>query len=741
MKRDDFTFPLDLGHELIVDNFAGGGGASTALFLALGREPDIAINHDGEALCMHEANHPMTKHYKEDVFMVHPGFITGQQPIGAAWFSPTCTHFSKAKGGNLLNQKVRGLAWVTLKWAVMQMPRVMFLENVEEFLSWGPLNNDGRPIKEHRGRTFDAFVMALTNGIPVNHPDLEEIHETLGGDFPIHRLHTGLGYKVEWRILRACDFGAPTIRKRLFMVMRRDGRPIVWPEPTHGAPDSPEVIAGKRLPFLTAADCIDWSIPCPSIFERKKELKPTTLRRVGKGFEKYVKDSTNPYIVGQGGPAYSGKPVSTLRPVGTLTTENHRALVLPSLIPMTHQGSDRTCSIDSPIPTVTCSHRGELAMAVASMIQVGYGERKGQAPRTLDVSEPLGTVVAGGGKHAVVAAHITKFNTGSTGHAADEPLATITSGGGSARPAGAAHGLGIVSASLVQYYTGGSQNVPVDGSMPTIVTKDRIGVTCAYLAKHFKGAIGAPIEKPAPSVTTVDHSSLITAHLVGIDNKSAGDGAAWSASAPLNTITTENRHALVTAHIQRDMGKSIGHAANAPLASITAGGSGKAALVASNMVKLRGTSNAASSDDPLGTISAGGEHYAEVRTTLAQHPISDEKRQKIREFLWEYCPSLKGVERPELVVIHGEIYEVVDIGLRMLRPRELANAQGFPRDYILDPFYTYVNKRGKTITKRLSGSAQVRMIGNSVSPPPARALIAANFKHESLMINTNRNAA
>lgn len=626
MKRDFDTLPLPIAKELIIDNFAGGGGASTALSIALGREPDVAINHDGEALCMHAANHPTTQHYTEDVFLIHPGFITRQQPIGVIWFSPTCTHFSKAKGGNILNQKVRGLAWVTVKWAVMQVPRMIYLENVEEFQSWGPLDDAGRPIKEFKGRTFDAFVKAMTTGLPKNHPDIKEIHDILGADFPIYRLHAGLGYKVEWKVLKACDFGAPTIRKRLFMVMRRDGRPIIWPAATHGDRNSTLVKVGRLLPYRSAADCIDWSIPCPSIFGRKKPLKPATLCRVGKGYERYVKDATNPYIVGQGDPTYVG-------------------------------------------------------------------------------------------------AHITKFNTGSVGHGADEPLATITSGGRSKRPAGSPHGLGLVAASLVQYYSGGGQNVAAEAPMPTIVTKDRIGVTCAYLAKHYKGIVGASVEAPMPTVTTVDHTSVITAHLAGVE-------ATSNAGIPINSIPTENRHVVVAAHIQRDMGQSVGHAADTPLATVTAGGGGKSALVTSNMVRLRGTSSAADSSDPLGTITAGGLHHAEIRTTLATNAESEAKRQVVREFLWEYCASLKNVERPELVTIHGVVMEVVDIGLRMLSPRELATAQGFPEDYILDPLYTSVNKRGKTVTKPLSKSAQVRMIGNSVSPPPAIALIRANCTHE-----------
>jgi DNA (cytosine-5)-methyltransferase 1 len=653
MKRDAFTMQLGFGHEIIADNFAGGGGASEAIRLAYGRDPDVAINHNGEALCMHHANHPTTKHYREDVFLINPTLVTGNQTVAGVWFSPTCTHFSKAKGFNILDQTTRGLAWVVFKWAVPLAPRLMFLENVEEFMGWGPLDAAGRPIKEHKGRTFQAFVAALTTGLSPDHPDAQEISDTLGADFPMYRLFAGLGYKVEWRVLRACDFGAGTIRKRLFMVMRRDGLAIRWPAPTHGDPKSVEVKSGKLLPFVTAADCIDWSIPCRSIFDRKKDLADATLRRVGRGFERYVKDAARPFIV-----------------------------------PLTHQGADRVNSIDDPVPTITCANRGELALVAATMVQTGYGEAPGQQPHALALTDPLGTVVAGGVKHALVAA------------------------------------------SLVQYYTGGSQNQPVDGPMPTIVTKDRVGVTCAYLAKHYKGVIGASVEQPMPTVTTSDHTSviavhiqrdmgksvghavdaplgtvtaggggksaLVAAHLVGIDNKSNGPASTWAADDPLTTITTENRHAVVT----------------------------------SNLVKLRGTSTAAPVDAPLGTASAGGTHHAEVRTTLARTPASLQRREQVRAFLREYCPSLKDAEFPELVTINGEVMEVVDIGLRMLAPRELANAQGFRPDYILDPLYTSMNKRGKTVTKRLSGSAQVRMIGNSVSPPPAAAVLLANNSHE-----------
>lgn len=626
MKRDNFNFALDLGHEILADNFAGGGGASTAIAMAYGREPDIAINHDGEALCMHAANHPLTAHYTEDVFLIDPTKVTKNRPVGAVWFSPTCTHFSKAKGDNILNQKTRGLAWVVLKWAVQVVPRMMYLENVEEFIGWGPLNEHGKPIKEHKGRTFLAFVAALTTGINQDHPDLPEISAVLGDQFPLSMLYKGLGYKVEWKNLHAHHYGAGTRRKRLYMVMRRDGLPIRWPAPTHGPANSPEVLSGKLSPESVTSDWIDWTIPCKSIFDRKKPLVVPTLRRLGRGFEMFVKDTDQPFIVNE-----------------------HIA---------------------------------------AAMVQAGYGEAPGQKPRVLDLRQPLGTIVAGGGKFALMAAHITKFKTGSTGHRLDEPLATITSGGSAARPAGAAHGLGLVTASLIQYYSGGGQNSGVDQPLPTIVTKGRIGLTTATLAPHH----------PDGEVTRA-------AHLVGIDNQSA-TGASWAVDAPLTTITTENRHAVVV----------------------------------SSLVKMRGTSHAAAANEPLATISAGGLHHGEVRTVLAEvapAPAATEaylaRRQQVREFLRAYCPSLASAEYPELVMIRGTMMEVTDIGLRMLVPRELAGCQGLPPEYKLDPLYTYTNKRGKTVTKPLPQHAQVRMIGNSVAPPPAIALMRENNRHELLM--------
>ncbi|MCA4113798.1 DNA cytosine methyltransferase, partial [Serratia marcescens] len=291
-------------NELIVDNFAGGGGASTGIEMATGRSVNIAINHDENAIAMHETNHPETLHYCESVFDIDPVAATCGHPVALAWFSPDCRHFSKAKGAAPVKKEIRGLAWIVVRWALKKQPRLIPLENVEEFKTWGPLvtdaNGNDYPCPERAGETFAAFVGIMSTGVSADHPALAECCEVLGidvGSEEHQKLITGLGYDVEYRELRACDYGAPTIRKRFFMLMRCDGKPIVWPEPTHGDPKSLEVQSGKLKPWRTAAECIDWSIPCPSIFERKRPLAENTLRRIARGIQRFVIDSPNPFIV------------------------------------------------------------------------------------------------------------------------------------------------------------------------------------------------------------------------------------------------------------------------------------------------------------------------------------------------------------------------------------------------------------------------------------------------------------
>ncbi len=537
-------FVLPIAPELVIDLFAGGGGASTGIEQAIGRHVDIAVNHDPEAVSLHEANHPQTLHYVSDVFEVDPIAVIDGQPVGLLWASPDCKHFSKAKGGKPVSKKIRGLAWVVVKWAKLARPRVIHLENVEEFKTWGPLLPNGRVCPDRKGRTFRTWKRALER----------------------------LGYRVEHRELRACDFGAPTIRKRLFLTARRDGMPIVWPEPTHGP--------GLK-PYRTAADCIDWSIPCPSIFERERPLVDTTLRRIAHGLKRFVIDSAKPFIV-----------------------------------PVTHQGDSRVHAIDEPLRTVTSAKRGELALSVPTLATIGYGEREGQAPRVQDLQKPLGTIV-GAKKHALVA---------------------------------------------------------------------------AFLAKHFGG------------------------------NESPG----WPLDKAISTVTTQDHHHLVAASVTKFRTGSVGSALDEPLHTVTAGGeqarpgTGNAmGLVTTHLAKLRGTSNSAATDKPLATVSAGGMHHAEVRALLVKYYGTDQDPR-----LDEPLHTVTTKDRFGLVTIKGELFEIADIGMRMLQPRELYRAQGFADTYVID--------RGAD-GRALSKAAQVRMCGNSVCPPLARAIVAANYSERQAL--------
>lgn len=520
-------FLLPIASELVVDLFAGGGGASTGIEQAIGRPVDIAVNHDPEAVSLHTVNHPQTRHFISDVFEVDPREVTGGQPVGLLWASPDCKHFSKAKGGKPVSKKIRGLAWVVVEWARAVRPRVICLENVEEFQTWGPLGPDDRPCPQRKGETFREWKAALE----------------------------AEGYVVDWRELRASDYGTPTIRKRLFLVARCDGQPIAWPEPTHGKPGTLPVKAKKIKPWRTAAECIDWSIPCPSIFDRKRPLADATLRRVAKGVVRYVIEAAEPFIVS-----------------------------------VTHQGGDRVEPINEPFRTVTGAQRGEKALIVPTLVQTGYGERPGQAPRVPGLEKPLGTAVDGQ-KHALVA---------------------------------------------------------------------------AFLAKHYTGVVGSEAAEPIGTVTSVDHHSLVAANLIhmGHGEQSANGARRWSHGVrdvrePLNTIAASGMPAgVVTSRLMQ---------------------------VHAFLLKYYGTADGAPVDEPVHTI-----------------PTHD---------------------RFALVTVHGEQYAIVDIGLRMLTPRELYRAQGFPDDYRIE-----FGAANEPLTK----TAQVRMCGNSVCPPLARAIVAANYRDQSL---------
>ena len=383
-------FSLDLHREITVDLFAGGGGASTGIEQAIGRPVDVAINHDPEAISLHAANHPQTLHYTADVFEVDPHEATEGCPVGLLWASPSCTHFSRARGGVPVSKQLRSLGWVVVRWAAAVKPRVIVCENVAEWRDWGPvIASKGVPCPKRKGKTFRQWVGHLQR----------------------------LGYRVEHRELRACDYGTPTIRKRLFLVARRDGHPIVWPKPTHN-----ERGTDGLKPWRTAAECIDWTLPCPSIFDRKRPLADATLRRIAKGVMRYVVEAAEPFIV----------PL-------------HNGLIVPALV------------------------------------QTGYGEREGQQPRVPGIEKPLGTLVAGGGKHALVAAFLAKHYTGVVGADLREPMPTVTSVDHNALVTATlseqAAGNGTkVAALLVKYYGNEREGVSLTEPLHTIPTKDRFGL-------------------------------------------------------------------------------------------------------------------------------------------------------------------------------------------------------------------------------------------------------------------------
>lgn len=449
--------------ELIIDNFAGGGGASTGIEMATGRSVDIAINHDPDAIAMHRANHPNTRHYCEDVWQVDPVEACTGNPVGLAWFSPDCTHFSRAKGGKPVDKNIRGLAWVTIRWALKVRPRVIMLENVPEIRTWGPLGADNKPIKERAGETFDGFIKALTTGIPHDHPAFAEMCATLeiSPDSPeAARLEQGLGYNAEYRILRSCDYGAPTTRTRFYLIARCDGKPIVFPKPTHGN--------GKGLkPYHTAAECIDWSIPAQSIFERDKPLAENTLRRIARGIEKFVINNPEPFIVmvNHSGEGFRGQKAD--EPLGTVTAKNGYGVVAPSLIQYhSETASDevRGQELNEPLMTVDTSPRYALSVA---HIMKNYGGNYQGAGSGAD--KPLDTVTAHD-HNSLVTAHILTMRNNMDGQPADEPLATITAGGSHHAE---------VQAFLVKYFSNGTPK-PVDSPLDTVTTKDRFALVTIH---------------------------------------------------------------------------------------------------------------------------------------------------------------------------------------------------------------------------------------------------------------------
>lgn len=587
-RRAGFLLKKMIHGELIVDNFAGGGGASTGIEMATGYSVDIAINHDPEAIKMHKANHPNTKHYCENVWAIDPVKACNGHPVGLAWFSPDCKHFSKAKGGKPKDKNIRGLAWVALRWAGLVRPRVIMLENVEEFKTWGPLNRGHHPIKEKQGKTFERFVQQLRN----------------------------LGYEVEFRELIAADYGAPTMRKRFFMVARCDGKPIVWPEPTHGPADSEAVKVGLLKPYVGAYTQIDFSRPCPSIFDTSEEIKEKygiravrplaqkTMDRIARGFKKFILDNPEPFI-----------------------------------IQCNHGGERRPNDIREPMPTITGKH----GYGIVEPYMVQIGQTGFTKDRSKDVREPLTTIVSKN-EHCLIEPMLAPYmGTNTTNHPGGncrDPIHTITTGNQRC----------LISPTLIQYHSETAKDEVrgqlIEEPIMTVDSSNRYGLVTSFLHKYYDGGYkgaGESMEKPLPTVTAWDHNSVVTANLIQMNNHCDG----------------------------RDM------------------------------------------RDPIPTITAGDGHFGEVRAFLVKY-----YGQGTGQDLKEPLDTIPTHDRFGLVTIKGVDYQIVDIGLRMLEPRELYGCQGFPDDYIIDHDYT-----GKTYPR----SEQVRRCGNAVCPPIPAALVRANL--------------
>lgn len=589
--------------EIIVDNFAGGGGASTGIELSAGRPVNIAINHDAAAILLHKTNHPHTEHIQASVWDVDPEELCAGRPVGLAWFSPDCKHFSKAKGAALVDRNIRGLAWIVLRWAGTVRPRVIILENVEEFQTWGPVRK-GKPVKSKSGQTFHKWLSQLE----------------------------ALGYAVEYRELVAADYGAPTTRKRFVLIARCDGQPIRWPERTHAPRDSEEVKSGKCKPWRSAAEIIDWTVPMYSIFASKQEIKEkygvnavrpladNTLRRIIRGVDKFTIKSGKPFIV----------------------------------------------------PT-------------------GYGERPGQSPRVHDINAPVSTVASTVKQNVCqpIMAPFTFSNTGgSVGTDAGEPVHTIRTAGGQI----------LALANMIQYHTEQTNDARVNGvsgPIPTVDTSNRYGLTCANLVEYFGNGVPLDVAEPMHTVTSHDREAVVSAHIQKYFDggyKGCGD----SAESPLSTVTAMPRHGVCAAHVVEFKGQDIGQ----------------------------------TPDKPLRTITASAGEFAACHVYLAKADGRDLMHwPEIRELLNKHCGYNLVDDEVLLLQIGGSLYFLADITLRMLTPRELYNAMGFPPDYIIERDFT-----GRPYPK----SQQVARCGNAVCPPMASAVVRANFTEWAVHLDTMR---
>lgn len=580
---------INIFEPIIIDFFAGGGGASTGIELALGKPVTIAINHNEDAIRMHKTNHPYTIHYQEDVWKVNPKEVCMGRHVGLAWFSPDCKHFSKAKGAALVDKKIRGLAWVVLRWAAEVRPDVIFLENVEEFKTWCPTRK-GKPVKSKSGITFQKWIKQLRD----------------------------LGYKVEHKELVAADYGAPTTRKRLYLIARCDGKPIVWPKPTHSKTGND----GKKK-WRSAAEIIDWSIPCYSIFETKEYIKEkygrtvvrplaeNTLKRIIRGVDKFTIKSGNPYIVHKG------------------------------QLPRVHD-------IDNPLSTVVLSEKQYLCTPSL----MALGQTSGRSNRIRDIQDPAFTQVSKA-ETCIIAPSLTQYHTENKeavrGQTLSEPVMTVDS----------SNRYGLSTAHLTKYYSGLHNAQSLEEPLHTIVSKDRAGLTIAHISKYFTGVDGAHMDKPLPTITAIDHNSLALTNIAEFKGQ--------------------------------DIGQPV--------------------------------------TNPLRTITTSARQFGSIHTTVTKYDNNIDLKfwPEVRELLNKYCDYTLSDDEILLIWIDNIPYFITDIKLRMLMPRELYNANGFPPDYIIDHDYA-----GKTYSK----SAQVARCGNAVCPPVAKALVQANYASKRVNIET-----
>lgn len=725
--------------ELVIDSFAGGGGASEGIKAALGCDPDIAVNHDLLALAMHRVNHPGTRHMVEDVVAVDSVGMCAGRPIGLLWMSPDCTDHSKAKGAapRRGENNTRGLAWAIVGWVkklpMWQRPRVIILENVEEFKDWGPLLENGKRCPVQKGAIFNQFVEALR----------------------------ALGYKdIEWRERRAWRAGAATIRKRLYLIARRDGEPIVWPEPTHGNPNDPadaaRIAAGELKPWRTAADIIDFSLPCPSIFETSEEIKrkhglrairplaDKTMARVAKGTMRYVVNSAKPFLIrtAHGDVDRTGKrrgqsDQSIDQPVPTVTGSNDAALVMPYVTYAQQGGASRPA--DAPMHTVTASAKDQnavVAPVLAPFMAPRLQEKPGDEPRGRSVELPMATIAASDSLPGHLIAPVLAGCGGRAGQSeprpGDTPILTQT---------GKAD-LCYVAPVLVPRY--GERDgqapraLPADEPMPTVVpTGNGAGLAAVHLQRQFGASVGSAAAAPVGTITAGGDgkTAVVAAHLMTMRN---ADKPFQAADRPAHTITAGGAHpAMVAAFLAQHNGGprpgAPGHPADEPVSTIATAGA-QQQLVAAHMLNMRGSERrGAGADEPLRTDTAGGNHAAAVYAFLAKYFGTGLPSQPADEPLH----TITGKPRHGLVyvTVAGEPYVIVDIGMRMLTPRERFNAQGFRPDYIIDHGTL---EDGREV--KFSLADQGRMCGNSVCPDEAAALVSANYQPREVAVPHRRRA-